>query len=103
MKQIILQIIGISLLAAIIIQPVQATTEKRLENRIKGWISVVNEGNFALCLYYVAPPKFTGQRGLTRMMISGGEELLLFSGEKLLPLNGEWFIKSMLRLQYLGS
>ena len=39
MKQIILQIIGVSLLAAIILQPVQATTEKRLENRIKRYLS----------------------------------------------------------------
>ena len=164
MRQIIIQIIGISLLAAIVFQPVQASDEKSLENRIIGWLAAVNEGNYNLCLNYVAPPKFTGQRGLTRMMISGGEELLLFSGEKLFPLskykinkieflndgyeskvtldakviyqrkplyirkeetpaageydmlvypativqrwillNGSWFIKSIIRLQYLGS
>ena len=161
MRKIILSIIGILFLVVIMLQPAQATAEKKLGNRIKSWISAVNEGNYDLCLNYVAPLKFTGGRGLTRV-VSGGEEHLLFSGQKLLPfseyhinkmefmndgyeskvtidakviyrrkslyikkegatgkydmlvypatitqrwilLNGKWFIKSLIRLQYLGS
>lgn len=162
MRQIILKVIGISLLVAVMFNSVQASDGISLENRINGWFSAVNGGNYHNCLTYVAPPEFTGKRGLSRMMISGGEELLLFSGEKLLPLseyqidkteflnngyeakvtieakvicqrkplyikneratssydvlvypatinqswillNGEWFIKSMIRIQYLGG
>ena len=157
--------ISILLLLTVMLQPVQASNEENLENRIKGWISAVNKGNFDLCLGFVAPAKFTGTIGLTKMMIGGGEELLLFSGEHLLPLseyqinkieffnngyeskvtinakiiyqrkplyikkegatdetddydmlvypatitqrwillNGKWYIKSIIRLQYLGS
>ncbi|MBT8373219.1 MAG: hypothetical protein HKO68_21110 [Desulfobacterales bacterium] len=161
MRQIIFRI-SILLLLTVMLRPVQASNEENLENRIKGWISAVNEGNFDLCLRYVAPAKFTGHRGLTKMMIGGGEELLLFSGEHLLPLSeyrinkiefsnngyeskvtidakiiyqreplyikkegatdeydmlvypaiitqrwillkGKWYIKSIIRLQYLGS
>ena len=161
MRQIILPIIGVSFLVVILLQPAQATDEKTLEYRIKGWISSVNEGDYDSCLNYVAPPKFTSRRGLTRT-VSGGEVFLLFSGQKLLPLseyqirkmeflndgyeskvtidakviyhknpmysqkrgttneydmmvypatitqrwillNGKWLIKSLFRLQYLGS
>ena len=93
MRQIILRIIGISFLVIILLQPAQATDEKNLENRIQGWISSVNESNYYICLSYVAPPKFTGGGGLTRT-VSGGEEFLLFSGQKLLPFS-EYQIRKM--------
>ena len=85
MRQILLPLIGISFLVIILLQPAQASDEKNLENRINNWISSVNEGDYYNCLSYVAPLKFTGGRGLTRT-VSGGEESLLFSGEKLLPI-----------------
>ena len=161
MRQIFL-VIGITLLLTVMFQLGHAGDEKNLENRIKGWIEAVNAGDYDLCLSYVAPGRFTGHRGLTKMMISDAEELLLFSGEHLLPLseyqilkmdffndgyeskvtieakiiyqrkplyikkegaiseydmlvypamitqrwillNGKWYIKSIIRLQYLGS
>ena len=162
MKQFNLQITGVLLLAFIVFQPVQASDKISLENRIQGWVSAVNEGNYYLCLTYVAPHTFAGQIGLSRKITRGGEELLLFSGDILLPLseyqinkiaflnngyeskvtiyakviyqrnplyikqdgaikeydmlvypatitqrwillNGKWFIRSMFRIQYLGS
>ena len=161
MRHVILVFIAIACLLAILPQSVAAADDANLENRIKGWISSVNKGNYLVCLRYVAPPRFTSGKGLTRT-VSGGEELLLFSGQKLLPfseyqihkieylndgyesqvtihakvlyhnkptylqkngvigdydltaypatvtqrwvlLNGKWFIKSVMRLQYLGS
>ena len=87
MRQITLQILAVLLLLTLLLQPVQAIDKKNLENRIKGWFSAVNEGNYISCLSYVAPGQFTGHRGLTKMLIGGGEELLLFSGEHLLPLS----------------
>jgi hypothetical protein len=161
MRKMIFQAVAILFFVSIVVQPAQAADKESLENRIRGWISAVNEGNYYLCISYVAPPEFTGGRGLTRM-ISGGEEFLLFSGEKLLPFseykinkieffnngyesrvnidakviyqkkpvyikkegttseynmfvfpatitqrwiffNGKWFIRSLIRLQYLGS
>jgi hydrogenase maturation factor len=76
------------------LQPVHAFDEKGLENRISGWVAAVNDGNYGRCLNYVAPPEFTGKSRLRRTMTGGGEELLLFSGEKLLPLN-EYQIKKI--------
>jgi hypothetical protein len=130
-----------------------------LENRVRGWISAVNQRNFNQSLKYVAPPEFTGGGGLTRT-IRGGEVILILGsellpiyeysiqkveffnngyesnvsidakviyGSKIMPiesegnaetgfelfpasisqrwifLNGEWFIKSQLRIQYLGA
>ncbi len=162
MKHFIIAIIGILFLAILLLQPAQASDEKDLENRIHGFISSMNMGDYYLCLTYVAPPEFTGQSALTKMLISGGDELLFFLGEKLLPLseyqiniteflqngyearvtidakviyhrkplyakkegatsaydmqvypatiiqgwvllNGAWYIKSMIRLQYIGT
>ncbi len=93
MRQIILSIICISFILTMMLQPALATAEVKLANSIKGWISAVNEGNFDLCLKYVAPTKFIGGRGLTRT-VSGGEEFLLFSGQKLLPFS-EYQINKM--------
>jgi hypothetical protein len=161
MRHVISAFIAIAFLSTLLPQTAAATDDTKLENRIKGWISSVNEGNYLVCLRYVAPPRFTGGKGLTRA-VSGGEEVLLFSGQKLLPfseyqihkieylndgyeskvtihakvlyhnrpiylqkngaisdydltaypatvtqrwvfLNEKWFIKSVMRLQYLGS
>ena len=95
MRRNIFQIVATLLLLTIMLQPVQASDKKSLEDRIKGWFKAVNEGNYISCLSYVAPGKFTGHRGLTKMMIGGGEELLLFSGEHLLPLS-EYKIKKLM-------
>jgi hypothetical protein len=82
MRHIILAIIGILFLTILLFQPAQATDGKNLENRIHGFISSVNIGDYYVCLSYVAPPEFTGGRGLTRTVI-GGQQFFLLSGQKL--------------------
>ena len=64
MRQLTLKMIGISLLVALAFQPVKASGGKSLESRINGWFSAVNEGDYHICLTYVAPQRITGQRGL---------------------------------------
>lgn len=86
MRKFIFQTVGLLLLVSIMVPSAHATDEKNLENRIRGWISAVNEHDYYLCLSYVAPPQFIGGRGLTRT-VRGGEELLFLSREELLPIS----------------
>jgi hypothetical protein len=86
MRHTILPIIGIFFLAIILFQPAQASDANNLENRIHGFISSVNSNDYNDCLSYVAPPEFTGGRGLTRN-VSSGQEYFFFRGQRLLPFS----------------
>ena len=82
------------LLAILITHPVQAGDKYSLKTRIQGWISAVNEGNYELCLTFVAPHMFTGHKGLSRRITSNGDVRLSFSGDTLQPLS-EYEIKKI--------
>lgn len=78
-------LLGIALVAGHL-EP--ATGRVKLENRIQGWISAVNQSNYRLCSEYVAPPEFTSGQVLKKFRsIRGADESLYFSGAELLPLS----------------